>query len=118
MKKGSAVLLAFSAVFFALIIGIFIGRNTGARQIHNLVEYEQLCTNAITADESDPRLNINDLSAMQLQSIPGIGEVLAQRIVIYRESNGPFNAMDELLNVKGIGEKKLKQIESLLKVGS
>ena len=117
MKKGSAVLLAFSAVFFALIIGIFIGRNTGARQIHNLVEYEQPCTNAITADESDPRLNINDLSAVQLQSIPGIGEVLAQRIIDYRNANGPFTDISQIKNVSGIGEKRFEGIKDFITVG-
>jgi competence protein ComEA len=47
----------------------------------------------------------------------GIGELLAERIVAYREENGPFATIDDLMNVEGIGEKKLKAITEWIKVG-
>ena len=49
-----------------------------------------------------------------LQSLPGIGEVLAERIVEYRAENGPFASVDELDNVYGIGEGKLASIRPFL----
>lgn len=59
-------------------------------------------------------VDINTAAAEQLQELPGIGPVLAQRIVDYREANGPFAALAELTNVEGIGQKRLSEILDLI----
>lgn len=56
------------------------------------------------------KINLNLSTAEDLESLPGIGEVLAQRILEHRESNGPFTSVDQLLEVSGIGESRLEDI--------
>ena len=55
-------------------------------------------------------VNINTASRRELEALPGIGEVLAQRILDYRKANGSFQSVDELVKVKGIGEKTLEKL--------
>lgn len=59
-------------------------------------------------------LNINAADYAELLILPGIGPVLATRIIAYREAHGPFSTVDGLLNVSGIGPKKLAQLRLLV----
>ena len=59
-------------------------------------------------------LDVNAATAAQLEALPGIGPVLAQRIVADRQENGPFRSLDDLLRVPGIGPKLLETIRPYL----
>lgn len=62
------------------------------------------------------KVNINSASAVELEALPGIGEVIAQEILDYRTENGPFGSVDDLLDVSGIGEVTLENIRDLVTV--
>ncbi len=61
-------------------------------------------------------VNINTADLETLTTLPGIGPKMAERISAYREANGPFKRVEDLLNVKGIGEKVLEKLKPLVTV--
>ena len=63
-------------------------------------------------------VNINTASAAQLEALPGIGAKTAQLIVDHRQKNGPFKKVEELMNVKGIGEKSFLKLKPMVTVGA
>lgn len=72
---------------------------------------------ATVANETRGKININTATAEDLMLLPGIGEVLAQRILDYRKENGRYSSIGELINVRGIGEKTLNKISDYITVG-
>jgi competence protein ComEA len=73
---------------------------------------------AIAAGKPAPtaKVNINTATVEQLTTLPGVGPRLAARVIEYRQKT-PFRSTQELMNVKGIGEKNFAKIESWLTVG-
>jgi competence ComEA-like helix-hairpin-helix protein len=69
-----------------------------------------------TYQADDNAININTASAAELQTLPFIGEKLAQGIVDFRESNGPFRRPEQLMLVPGISEKRYRQIRRMIRV--
>ena len=66
---------------------------------------------------ADHNVNINTATVKELQTIPGIGKVLAERIAEYREHERPFKTVEDLLNVKGVGKATLDKIRDHVTVG-
>jgi competence protein ComEA len=60
-------------------------------------------------------LSLNQASSKDLESLPGVGPVLAERIVSFRDDNGRFESVEDLLEVPGIGEAKLEAIRDLVR---
>jgi len=63
-------------------------------------------------------ININTASATELDNLPGIGAKTAARIVEYRQKNGPFKKVEELMNVRGVGEKNFLKLKDHITVSS
>jgi competence protein ComEA len=63
-------------------------------------------------------VNINTATAAQLQDLPGIGAKTAERIIDYRQKNGGFKKIEELMNVKGIGEKSFLKLKDRITVSA
>lgn len=65
---------------------------------------------------SHQKININTADLGELESLPGIGRVTALNIIDYRSRNGPFTEYDDLIKVKGIGEKKLEMLRQYVNI--
>lgn len=73
-------------------------------------------TTSIEAGEQMVKVSINAGSTVDLQTLPGIGAVTAERIVAFREQNGPFASIDDLVKVKGVGVKTLEKLRPMLEL--
>jgi competence protein ComEA len=63
-------------------------------------------------------VNINTAKAAEFEALPGIGPKMAARIIEYREKNGPFKKVEELMNVRGLGEKNFLKLKAQLTLGT
>ena len=71
---------------------------------------------ARVAAASTEIINLNTATAAQLGSLPGIGPKTADLIVQYRQKNGPFKKVEEIMNVRGVGEKSFLKLKSRITV--
>jgi competence protein ComEA len=67
------------------------------------------------ASEARP-VDLNTADSAALETVPGIGKSLSQRILTFREKNGPFQSVDDLLKVQGVGEKSIQKLRPYLTV--
>jgi competence protein ComEA len=68
--------------------------------------------------EETPRIDLNTATLSELDNLPGIGPVIAERILELREKSGPFKRIEDLMNIRGIGEKKFLKLKDLITVKS
>ena len=92
-----------------ILLGIVIGGLTSCGSLPR--RYVIQGSSGLNGSE---KLDINSAGATELEAVPGIGKSLARRIVAHREKHGKFQQIEHLLMVRGISERKLKQISSAL----
>ena len=113
--KSEWILLGITAVFLSLVLTLF-WRDRSAVEPGLTVQTETEVPEEVLAPDVDP-VDINTAGVEELDQLPGIGTVLAGRIIAYREANGPFETVEDLLEVSGIGEAKLAELEGWITVG-
>ena len=135
IKKFELIMLVITTLAVVFTVGFFIGRNSTGSVISvspqvDLAAGGQIAPSEAAGSVSAPispaesesptdlhgKVNINTADRDTLTMLPGIGDVLAERIIEYRESYGDFDTADELQNVSGIGSAKLEEIRAYITV--
>ncbi len=94
--------LTAKAVLIGLVLGLIV----------------PLLVSAQTAAKTGDKVNINTASLEELQKLPRIGPEIAQRILDFRKENGSFKKIEDILKVRGIGEKVYGQLKDMITVGA
>lgn len=131
-KQVTSLLVIITLVFAGFTAGYYLGRNHSAGEIQIAVPAVLLteptqppqasqASSPTEEAETEPTIafpiDLNTAGQTELTALPGIGPVLAGRILEYRDSAGRFQSVEELLNVSGIGEKRLEAIWEYVTVG-
>ena len=112
LKNSEMLLLVLGLILTgAALIGASLARNLPNSSGVYYVSNAEKSSLIAQGEAVDPKLNINSAAPEELEELDGIGEIIAQNIVNYRESHGKFSSISELKKVEGIGDKTLDKIE-------
>ncbi len=111
MKHGNALALSLALVLLLLCCALFAARPQAETALAPLHPEPR---DGFRLEDGVVKIDINHASEAALRELPGVGEVLAQRIARYRAEHGAFDSVDALLKVPGIGQGKLSAIRNQL----
>lgn len=126
-KQRISVLVVLTVAFAAFTLGFTLGNNRTPEPITLSIPESMMTaptqptvpetSEAVTEAPITFPIDINTAEKEAFMALPGIGEVLAERILSYRDENNGFHTLEELLNVEGIGKKRFEDILDLIIIG-
>ena len=124
MKEKKIPLILFGLLLLGLsfTFGYLVGNGKGETVIQVSSQPPQAAVRAeqiLPEEKTSPEglINLNTADRAQLETLPGIGPELADRILSYREAYGPFVAKEQIMDVDGIGEIRYEKLEALITIG-
>lgn len=107
-RQERTVLFSLALVFlFGISLNMVFKKNPGLRQAMAVLDNDRLYR----------RMDLNAVSYTELLNLPNVGPATANRIITYRQENGPFHDLDELKAIPGIGKSNFNNISKFFKVG-
>ncbi len=129
LRRYEMLLIAATLMFMCFTAGFFAGKNRTGAEVTIETQYTSRRSSedklGVAEEESEvlpielslsEKININTAGADELKILPGIGDVLAKRIIEYREKHGGFATIYDITAVSGIGEARFEDIESYITV--
>ena len=111
---GRSLLVKFAMLVTTIVVVLWIGWPV-PQEASPPVQTAQPVAAASPA-KAESKIDINHANAAVLQALPGVGPVLAQRMVEWRTAHGRYRTVEDLQEVKGIGKKRLEQLRPLVTV--
>ena len=109
LNKKTKIFL-YIIIFVLLVLGGF------AFVMETVATEDYIPYESDTKEVTDGKININSADTEQLVKLKGIGEKMSERIIKYRQENGPFMSIEEIMKVSGISEKKFEDIKEYISV--
>jgi comEA protein len=113
--KQSLVTGSFLTLFIVLSFALIFCLAACSRLPRSYISDTRPVEAATSATKPAP-INLNTASATELQRLPGVGPVLAERIIAYRSEHGRFRRAEHLMMVRGISDRKFRELRSLVRV--
>lgn len=117
VRRANQTIIALGVVAVLILIAAWWVRNGGLEG--NLVEHDRPApqgSSGVPARKADFVVDVNHAEVAELVELPGIGQTIAERMVEYRKQNGPFQSVDDLRKVAGIGPKTLEALRPHVRV--
>jgi len=120
MTQPSSAFFDSRSILFALLFStLFLSIAACIKRSHNISQARDQQSQAslpATSQQQSQRININTASAQELETLPGIGKALAERIIEHRSKYGPFRKPEHLIIMRGISDKRFQNLRDLITV--
>ena len=119
-NKNEKILISIGLIMFAMLIGynaFFTPKMPSVVQNSGDIIADKHKEDSNQKSSKNYKINLNTASEEELiENLDGIGPAMAKRIIEYRETNGGFSSIEELMNIKGIGEKRFEKLKNSVTV--
>ena len=112
--KLETVVLVLSVIIALITVCVYIAGNRPGVTLIETKRTREVIAESEQEVVTTHVVDLNEATQSEFETLPGIGPAISERIVAYREENGPFLTVEDILNVSGIGEKKLDAIRDYI----